>query len=613
MSRPLFSRASSRYEDKENNPPGMNGKHQQSLYDSHPSVTASMEDFEARAFSPSMPEFPPSRQSQNLYRSAAASDYSEASEDRGSWSPPAWRKAGSGWFKHQLGLVSPLRSREGSPQVIKEEDGYYADDDPSGIPLPGSPEKGRSPSPSAEPEEVRTTAGAQAGGGEGVGNEHQGSDSTTWQGPDNCMASRPSFCFPWSCWRRLINLIDIRFSVRADVQHRTEPIEDAVLYVRKTYRSLTRSRYTTIVSILIALFSVTFLRVLFQDPVIGRTPDLIKVAGLARSFEPLMYYSERSHDQVMRLGESGVAVWDLTESVRSTNMTSGPIIVRELNELAKELNQLGIDLTVFFASVDGDVDSILNVMEWVQRELISLKEKTPHSSLSSAFSNLHCVLSRVGILENRHTGQPTTLGRILSDVFGQTASQITRSTLERTFMDFLGEVEAAISTELSASQALFNHFEIIDRQFLNLQRTVIRETDKQEREEDELLSSLWTRLVGGNQNARRKFEKNKQLLASLREQTVSNKHVLVEHNSHLMRVRSDLEVLRKKLVSPLVRANDSSTLTVEEQIRGLEGIYVTLQATREQQKGRLGERIHEAANPRRTHIVGGEGHGIEGR
>ncbi|KAJ9632182.1 hypothetical protein H2203_000585 [Taxawa tesnikishii (nom. ined.)] len=570
MSRPLFSRASSRYEDKENNPPGMNGKHQQSLYDSHPSVTASMEDFEARAFSPSMPEFP--------LRDKARTSI-EVQPHQTIRKPQ--KTAGRG--RLQPGAKQPAGD--------KEEDGYYADDDPSGIPLPGSPEKGRSPSPSAEPEEVRTTAGAQAGGGEGVGNEHQGSDSTTWQGPDNY----------------------IRFSVRADVQHRTEPIEDAVLYVRKTYRSLTRSRYTTIVSILIALFSVTFLRVLFQDPVIGRTPDLIKVAGLARSFEPLMYYSERSHDQVMRLGESGVAVWDLTESVRSTNMTSGPIIVRELNELAKELNQLGIDLTVFFASVDGDVDSILNVMEWVQRELISLKEKTPHSSLSSAFSNLHCVLSRVGILENRHTGQPTTLGRILSDVFGQTASQITRSTLERTFMDFLGEVEAAISTELSASQALFNHFEIIDRQFLNLQRTVIRETDKQEREEDELLSSLWTRLVGGNQNARRKFEKNKQLLASLREQTVSNKHVLVEHNSHLMRVRSDLEVLRKKLVSPLVRANDSSTLTVEEQIRGLEGIYVTLQATREQQKGRLGERIHEAANPRRTHIVGGEGHGIEGR
>jgi hypothetical protein len=60
--------------------------------------------------------------------------------------------------------------------------------------------------------------------------------------------------------------------------------------------------------------------------------------------------------QIGDLQATGVAVWDLGESVRSTNMTSAPIIVRELDELSESLKTLAIELTKFFANVDGDVD-----------------------------------------------------------------------------------------------------------------------------------------------------------------------------------------------------------------------------------------------------------------
>lgn len=413
---------------------------------------------------------------------------------------------------------------------------------------------------------------------------------------------------------RLTFTLDIRFSVRADVQHRTEPIEEAVKYVRKSYARLTKSRYTTSISLVIGLLAVTMFRALFQEPVTGPTPDLIKVAGLARAFEPMMYYSENGHTQVVQLGETGVAVWDLGESVRSTNMTSGPIIVRELDELSESLKNLALELTRFFAGVDGDIDSILIVMEWAQRELSKLGSLAP-SHLSTAFSNLHSLLSRVGLLENPRTGTQTAVGRIVEELFGQTAPQLTRATLQRTFTDFLGVLEESINSELSASISLFAHFEAIDRQFLNLQRTVIRETDAQDREESELLSSLWSRVIGANASRLKKFEKNKQLLSSLRERTVQNKHVLVDHNGRLLQLRSNLEILRKKLVSPLVRSNDSSTLTVEEQIKGLEGTYISLRATREAQKARLYALIHEASAGTRRTITrnAGEGYAIEDR
>ena len=101
---------------------------------------------------------------------------------------------------------------------------------------------------------------------------------------------------------------------------------------------------------------MALLRLLFQPAATGPVPDLIKVAGLAKSFEPLIHYSENGAQQIGDLQETGVAVWDLGESIRSTNMTSAPIIVRELDDLSESLKDLAIEMTKFFANVDGDVD-----------------------------------------------------------------------------------------------------------------------------------------------------------------------------------------------------------------------------------------------------------------
>ena len=235
-------------------------------------------------------------------------------------------------------------------------------------------------------------------------------------------------------------------------------------------------------------------------------------------------------------------------------------------------------------------------MEWAKRELAQLSS-LPTGSMTTAFDNFHSVLCRVGILESSN-GVPTAIGKLASNLFGLTTSQRTKATLHRTFSEFLGVLEESINTELTYSTALFRLFEAIDQQFLNLQRTVIRETSEQEREEGELLSSLWTRVIGANASRLRKFEKNRQLLASVRQRTVRNKHVLLDHNGRLLQLKSNLEMLRKKLVSPLVRSNASSTLSIEEQIQGLDGTYEHLKTVRERQKGKLMDMIYGAGSRR---------------
>jgi len=333
-------------------------------------------------------------------------------------------------------------------------------------------------------------------------------------------------------------------------------------------------------------------------------PDLVKVAGLAKAFEPLIFYSENGIQQIGDLQATGVAVWDLGESVRSANMTSAPIIVKELDDLSESLKTLAIELTKFFASVDGDVDGILIVIDWAKRELSHLPTSPP-SPLTSLLSNTHTLLSRLHILETS-TGHPTALGSLTTTLFGPTPTQRTSATLSRTFHEFLSVLEEAINSELAHSTALFALFEAIDRQFLNLARAVARESDTQERLESELLSSLWTRVLGANSANLRKYEQNRRLLLNVREKTVRNKRVLVDHNGKLLTLKANLEMLRMRLVSPLVRAGNGSTISVEEQIRGLDGTYEYLRNVREKQKGRLMEALYGAGNKRARITRGGD-------
>ena len=409
--------------------------------------------------------------------------------------------------------------------------------------------------------------------------------------------------------------VDIRFAVRAEVQHR-EPFMASFNFMRSKIDSMTKTKSSTTLTILLFLLSLSILQILFQPPVPPPVPDLVKLCALAKSFEPLIYYSENGYSQITELQETSVAVWDLGESVRSTNMTSAPSIISSLDDLSESLKTLGLQLNRFFADVDSDVDSILIVMEWAKRELAGVHSGQDIAMGGMIFDRIHNLFNRGGLLES-NDGTQTFFGKVIVDVFGASSGQRTRGTLTRTFHEFLNVLEDNINSELTHSTALFALFESIDRQFLNLQRTVVRESDAQERLESDLLSSLWTKVMGPNAAMLRKYEKNKLLLAGVRARTVSNKRMITEHHGRLQTLKVNLETLRRKLVSPLVRRNDSVSIdngsVVEDQIKGLEGTYNYLRGVREQQKTKLMEMVYGAGSKRTSILRSVENIGIEGR
>ncbi|KAI8282075.1 hypothetical protein K4K60_003741 [Colletotrichum sp. SAR11_57] len=501
----------------------------------------------------------------------------ENSVSAGGYSPPAWRRLGNGsrdsgfWRRSEdiLGAFPPPdrrlfghRSRESSPELDTEDEDEDVLRRAMRTRLPTgsmSPDKGRSPSP--EPRIDDRTIKL---------NELQ--------------------------WKET----NIRFALRAEVQQRTEPIEAFVHFFRSKWQFLTHSWSSTILSTIVAVLAISAMRNLFQPAAQLPVPDLVKVAGIARSFEPLIYFSENGASQVGDLQATGVAVWDLGESVRSSNMTSAPIIVKELDDLSDSLKTLAIELTKFFANVDGDIDGILIVMDWARREL-SHVQHLPSSPFTAAFDNIHNILSQTGVLEDPG-GIPTRLGSLSTYIFGMSNPQRTKLTLQRTFNEFLTVLEDAINSELQHSLALFALFEAIDHQFLNLARTVVREASAQDDQHADLLSSLWTRILGPNSAEVAKYERNRLLLQNVREKTVRNKSILVEHNGKLMALKANLENLRRKLVSPLVRSVNSSTLTLEDQIRGLEDVGGYLEGVRTRQKGKLMEMLYGSIGNNRRAI-----------
>jgi hypothetical protein len=145
----------------------------------------------------------------------------------------------------------------------------------------------------------------------------------------------------------------VRFAIRGETLFRTAPIEETMTTFASGIKYFTRSRanlFTTIATILVSYL-------LLQPWTSTLIPDIANVAGMAKQFEPLMYASENVIPRSRELAEASIAVQDLGESVRATNMSASTVIIDQLDGLGESLKMLSEKLTSFFTNVDGDIDS----------------------------------------------------------------------------------------------------------------------------------------------------------------------------------------------------------------------------------------------------------------
>lgn len=522
-------------------------------------LDASLQDFEPPASPTSM------RHSSALPSEPATEDLEESDiGSAGGYSPPAWRRLGngdrsSGFWKHPQHQQYPGRRRFVRAMPPGSDQGDDAEDDvvleqairtrlPEGS---QSPEKGRSPSPQRGQDATMRVDGMSPA---------TGLDSRASPVPDNYF----------------------RFALRAEVQQRTKLIEAAMSFIQRTMK-----RWVSVLSgLLLAFVSISMMRVLVKPATPRPVGDLVKVAGIVRSFEPLIYFSEPAVAHVKDLQSTSIAVWDLAESVRVSGMADADIIVENLDAISEAMKRLVLDLTKFHTHVDGDIDSILSVMDWARMHLDRLNSRPPPSSISHAYDNIHNFLTTTAVLEDA-TGQPTRLGRLTTTLFGMSNPQREQRMVQLLFNNFLSTLEEAIQAELQNSVSLFALFDDIEAHLVRLARTVAHESSAQDEFQAELLSGLWARILGPRATQLRKFERNRALLHDVRSKTVRNKGNLVGHHGKLLTLKSSLESVRGKLASHLVRGLNSSTLTLEDQIRGIASVRDYLSDLRARQKSKV--------------------------
>lgn len=160
-----------------------------------------------------------------------------------------------------------------------------------------------------------------------------------------------------------MKVIDFRFAVRAEVHQRTKPIEAAISFTQRRYRHLTKSWVSVISGLLVAFLSISTIKVLVKPAAPRPVGDLVKVAGIARSFEPLIYFSEPAVAHVKDLQSTSIAVWDLAESVRVSGMADAQIIVANLDSISEAMKKLVLELTKFHTHVDGDIDRYVYIFD----------------------------------------------------------------------------------------------------------------------------------------------------------------------------------------------------------------------------------------------------------
>ncbi|KAF2130606.1 hypothetical protein P153DRAFT_366170 [Dothidotthia symphoricarpi CBS 119687] len=557
----------------------------------------SIYDHDIPSLSASLEAFDPERSMHSAYSGRSAmhssrwsipqeADESEAESD-GPWAPPAWQKSNSHWYRKSL--LSESRRRSSTSRSPFE---YRADREvtPSRIPLPESPRR-MTPRTSPEPipeyehryvsdniasrmqspcDERQPDAGAQP-------------DDETLLSPDDEASNLDGF---------------VRFAIRGETLFRTAPIEETLTSVANGLHMFTRSR----ANVLCTLTALFFSWLLLQPWTASLIPDVANVAGMAKQFEPLMYASENVIPRSRELAEASIAVQDLGESVRATNMSASTVIIDQLDDLGDSLKILSEKITSFFTNVDGDMDSILITMEWAKRELQSIRGPKV-GMIDNVIGNIHGGLSKVGLLERN--GSPTTIGRVVNDVLGHTTQQRSKATLQRTFDYLLSTLEENIANELSRADTLFQLFESVDRQFQNLHRSVAKEEDSLATKKDEFLASMW-RMTINNKMKIKKYEKNLKLLKDVRASTLTNKSELKSHIQIIHSVKDQLDKARKNLISPLIRRAQSNSFGLESQLQDLSGTYGFLKGLRETQKHKVLQQLWGEPK-RRVAITAGAG------
>lgn len=109
-------------------------------------------------------------------------------------------------------------------------------------------------------------------------------------------------------------------------------------------------------NITFTLLTIILSWILIQPWTVSVMPDVVSVVSMAKQYELLVYASENAIPKSRELYTTSIAVQDLGESVRASNMSASKNIIEQLDGLSDNLKSLSDHMRRFFIHVDVDID-----------------------------------------------------------------------------------------------------------------------------------------------------------------------------------------------------------------------------------------------------------------
>ncbi|RPA88023.1 hypothetical protein BJ508DRAFT_1603 [Ascobolus immersus RN42] len=248
--------------------------------------------------------------------------------------------------------------------------------------------------------------------------------------------------------------------------------------------------------------------------------DFPTLMNIESSFEKIVDGAAGGTALARVMKQSEMAVSDLSTVVKYSELKCRDTLSTKLDNFAQDAKGSVRALSGWGSKVGGVLDQLLSINQYALRELHSL----------------------------RH--QPRPLLSLLSPSPPLDSPQ-TQLAISSTFNKAAEVLEHSLRILVTDGETIFTSLTRLTEQHKPIYDEIVREVVDIKKEEEVVLSSLWTKM-GGNQGARKNFRDNAKLLGLIGKYEEEARGYVESTMIELDRMMADLENLRRRVAEPLL-------------------------------------------------------------
>ncbi|KAF8445515.1 hypothetical protein BGX38DRAFT_1195040 [Terfezia claveryi] len=286
-------------------------------------------------------------------------------------------------------------------------------------------------------------------------------------------------------------------------------------------------------------------------------PDFPTLMSIESSFEKIVDGAAGGTALARAMKSSEMAVSDLSTVVRYSDLKCKESLSSKLDAFATDAKASVRALSGWGSKVGGVLDQLLSINQYSLRELNSLRElENRKGFISMVLAPLDPILTPIlykpasflaSMTSGAYNSPPTPSA--LSTVTRH--SPQTRAQIAATFNKAAEVLELNLRQLVGDGETIFVSLTHLSEQHKPIYDEIVREVVDIKKEEEVVLSSLWTRM-GGNQLQRKNFRDNAKLLEMIGKYEEEARGYVESTVLELDRMMADLEILRRRVAEPLL-------------------------------------------------------------